>query len=95
MLKQKQISAIEKVQHAAQLGGLALMTIGAGLLVADLPHAFGSEEKRQAGLAPQMAVVNYNDAFNNTNKERREREETGPHYVSYGISQRTPSRTSK
>ncbi len=38
--------------------------------------------------------------FSNTPKEegstqRREREESGPHYVSYGISQRTPGRTGR
>jgi hypothetical protein len=93
MPKQKQISTIDKLQNSAKIGGLALMAIGAGLLAVELPHAGQHEEKHANGLVPQMAVVNYNDAFNGGNKERREREETGPHYVSYGNAQRTPAHT--
>lgn len=42
---------------------------------------------------PVFVMANENDELNNP--IRREREESAPHFISYAIAQRTPSRASK
>ena len=76
--------------------GLLLMAAAASLLTFEVPH---DNEKKRAVLPPQpvMAVANQvsDHSNNNFGHERREREETGPHFTSYGNTQRTPSRAGR
>ncbi len=82
---------------------LALMTRQAGLLLMTAAVTMGMIElpehpnnKVIVPNQPAFAFANNDTADNNPNNPiRREREETGPHYTSYNINQRTPGRTGK
>ena len=75
--------------------GMLLMMASATMLMLDV--AENPNHKALVPAQPVMVTADHggiNDSLNN-NSQRREREETGPHYVSYGASQRTPGRSGR
>lgn len=93
MKKQEQNPA-EKAQQTAQKVGLSLMTFAAltGLVELAVDHA---QLRPVAILQPAFAGASESGSNGYDNPVRREREETGPHYTSYGVAQRTPARTGR
>jgi hypothetical protein len=84
----------EQLSGAAQQLGLVLMTAAVTLGMAELPEHPNS--KVIVPNQPAFAFAhNQGGEAHNDNTLRREREENGPHYVSYNITQRTPGRTGK
>ena len=67
--------------------GLAIMTLAAVVGLVELP----GRNIKPTVLIPAFASVS--EEVRGPNPERREREEAGPHYVSYSANQRTPSRS--
>lgn len=67
--------------------GLAVMTLAAVVSLVEIPE----HNLKPAVIAPALASVI--EEVRGPNPERREREEAGPHYVSYSANQRTPSRS--
>jgi hypothetical protein len=82
----------DKLTEILQQSGLALMTVAATVGMVELP---AHPEKRAVIVpnAPAYAVATDNSG--EQNPLRREREETGPHYISYSVAQRTPGRTGR
>ena len=79
---------LKRLTTAIEQVGFTLMTIAAvaGMIeVQDRPL-------RTAVVSPVFAFANEGSG---SNPERREREEAGPHYVSFSAFQRTPGRTGK
>lgn len=68
--------------------GFALMTIATLAGLVEMPE----RPMKAALLAPAYAVGSQSS---DSNPLRREREEAGPHYISYSATQRTPGRTGK
>lgn len=68
--------------------GLALMTIAALAGLVEMPE----RPFKAALLAPAYAI---NSQSRDMNPVRLERQEAGPHYVSYSATQRTPGRTGR
>ena len=89
---QKQKTTTENVSEAAQQVGLALMTFAATFGMIHLP-----ENHNKQAIAPSQLVFEHVNAGaeHGNEAQRREREETGPHYISYSNSQRTPGRTGR
>lgn len=90
-----QNDAKQALNNFATSAGLLLMTAAATTLMLEVPE----HPDKSAVLTAQpvySAPGQIAEHGTNPNSEmRREREETGPHYISYGNSQRTPSRTGK
>jgi len=86
----------EKLADVTQQLGLLLMTAAFTLGMIEMP-----EHGNQKAIVPSQPTFafaqnqNEGGAPNGDNAMRREREEAGPHYVSYSVNQRTPSRTGK
>lgn len=76
-----------------QQAGLMLMTLAVTLGMAELPHH--TEKRVVMPSQPVFEAVAAGGGDNTPNSLRREREETGPHYVSYSVTQRTPGRTGR
>ena len=68
--------------------GFALMTIATVAGLVEMPE----RPIKAALLAPAYVV---NNQSSDSNPLRREREEAGPHYISYSATQRTPGRTGR
>jgi hypothetical protein len=84
---------IEKLAQVSQQAGLILMTAAVTIGMVELPeHA---NNKVVVPNQPAFVFANNSSEDNPNNTMRREREETAPHYISYSINQRTPSRTGK
>jgi hypothetical protein len=81
----------EVVGQIAQHVGLVLMTAAATVSMLDLPDK--PKVPVTVSNSPAFAPIAQN--IENTNPLRREREESAPHYISYNINQRTPSRAGK
>jgi hypothetical protein len=83
----------DKVQELAMQGGIVLMAAAAtvGLLAPDDFHNRNVTVPNQ----PALALAGQQANSEGNNPLRREREETGPHYVSYSVTQRTPGRTGR
>lgn len=82
--------------RAAQDTALGMMAIAATFSVLELPDRQPVKVvlPSQPNLAPVTANVENSEL--NDNALRREREEeTGPHFISYSVSQRTPGRAGK
>ena len=81
----------ERLPELGQQLGMLLMTAAAivGMLeITDHPN--------KVMVGNQQPVFAYaGHSGDDQNAQRRERDETGPHYTSYSIGQRTPSRTGK
>lgn len=82
----------DKLADISQQLGLVLMTAAVTLGMAELPD---NPNKVVVPNQPAFAFAHENGEDKANNPLRREREETGPHYISYSINQRTPSRTGK
>ena len=92
--KTKNKSTANQIQSLAANAGLLLMTAAATTLMVKVPE----HNDKRAVLVPQPAYSAPGQIAENEmpgNSMRREREETGPHYVSYSVAQRTPGRTGK
>ena len=68
--------------------GFALMTIATVAGLVEIPE----RPLKAAFLVPAYAVTSQSS---DANPLRREREEAGPHYISYSATQRTPGRTGR
>ena len=79
----------DKLVQASQQAGLALMTAAVTLGMLELPDHPNS--KVVVPNQPAFAFT-YDKEGTDNNPIRREREDTEPHYISYSVSQRTPSR---
>jgi hypothetical protein len=82
---------IDKAQEFAAQFGFLLMAAAATVGMMELPEHFNSRVATPG--QPTLALVAERGA--DQNAQRREREETGPHYVSYSVSQRTPGRSGR
>lgn len=84
----------EKLAELTQQAGILLMSAALTVGLVELP-----DEAKQKIIMPNQPSFAFaqNEGGNNgsDNALRREREETGPHYISYNTSQRTPGRTGK
>jgi hypothetical protein len=87
------ISITQKLAEAAQNAGLLMMTAAVTVGMLELP------EHSKRVVIPSRPVFEFAETSHEANPDnnplRREREETGPHYVSYSVAQRTPSRSGK
>lgn len=89
-----QKDAKQAINNIAANAGLLLMTAAATTLMLELPdhpNAKATLNTQPVFSAPGSATEQQMP----NNEMRRERDETGPHYISYSISQRTPGRTGK
>lgn len=83
----------EKLAEVTQQAGLLLMTAAVTVGMVEVPE---QTSKIIVPNQPSFAFAGNNTENNNDNNAlRREREEAGPHYISYNIAQRTPGRTGK
>ena len=84
---------VGKLTDIAQQAGIILMTAAVTLGMLEMP------EHSKRVIVPNQPAPEFAENGNETNPDssalRREREETGPHYVSYNVTQRTPGRTGK
>lgn len=82
----------EQLTTSAANLGLALMSIAVvtGLVEIPVHDKARAVLPIKAELAPAPAV-----AENAESTLRREKEESGPHYVSYSVAQRTPARSAR
>ena len=88
-------NAADKLTEAAKQGGIILMAAAATLGMLELPEHPTSRAivvPNQPAFA--MATNGVQDQ-SQSNQLRRERDETVQHYISYSVSQRTPSRSGK
>lgn len=83
----------EQLSALAQQAGLMLMTAAVTIGMVELPEHGSS--KVVVPNQPAFAFAHDNNQDNLNNPLRREREEAGPHYISYNVNQRTPGRTGK
>jgi hypothetical protein len=91
---QKAKTAADTLTEIATNTGVLLMTAATTLGLLEVP---AQPDKRV--IMPNQPVFSFANVTAEHeaqgNQLRREREETGPHYISYNISQRTPGRTGK
>lgn len=82
----------EMLTEAAQRIGLAAMSAALVLSVVELP-----DDAKRVILPNRPSPVWANAGGENSenNPIRREREETAPHFISYSVVQRTPSRSGR
>lgn len=78
----------KKLVQASRQLGFALMTLAALAGLVEMPD----RPAKVALLTPAYAISGQSS---DANPLRREREEAGPHYISYSATQRTPSRTGR
>ena len=91
MLKNKQKTVTQKFIDATRQTGFILMAAATTAGVMDMQEHQGVKV-----VVPNQPTF----AFGTNNTEpnspiQREREEVGPHYINYSVSQRTPSRHGK
>jgi hypothetical protein len=89
-------SNTEKLGEVTQQLGLLLMTAAFTLGMVEMPEHAG--QKVVVPNQPSFAFahdLNQGEGNGSDNALRREREEAGPHYISYSTAQRTPGRTGK
>lgn len=72
--------------------GVVLMAAAVTLGLVEVPNDHEKRALLTSRPVFEMATVNSEQG---NNPLRREREESAPHYISYGVNQRTPSRTGK
>lgn len=91
-LKTKTNNLTECIATVAANSGIVLMAAAATLGIVELPQ---SHNKRVTLVnRPAFAFASQHDQ-QDSNPLRREREEAGPHYISYNVAQRTPGRTGR
>ena len=82
------------IKEAATNAGILLMTAAVTTGLMEMPN----HPDRRVVVPNQPAVAMASqptDQPGQGSQLRREREEVGPHYVSYSVTQRTPGRTGK
>lgn len=89
MMATKTKTSKDKLLQASQQAGLALMTAAVTLGMLEMPDHANSKVVVPNQPAPAFS---YDKEAGENNPIRREREDTEPHYISYSVSQRTPSR---
>jgi hypothetical protein len=86
----------DAISDVAAKTGLLLMAAATTLGMVEMPN-----HNKEKIVLPMQASPAFAPALGGSENEvqasqmRREREEAGPHYVSYAVYQRTPSRTGK
>ena len=80
-----------QINQLAQQVGMTLMAAAATFGMAELPNHLNS--KIALPNQPVLAFANVEEEFNNPIK--REQQESGPQYISYSVSQRTPARSAR
>lgn len=92
-MSEKQKSAVDTLTEATQAVGLAMMTSAVTLGLVYVPeHDRRAVLPMHASLTPAVENVT---SYGGDNQVRRERDEVHPHYISYGINQRTPARSGR
>lgn len=81
------------IREVAKHTGIVLMTVAATLGMVELPEHPNS--KVALSTQPSFVFATENVSAEHQSSQRREREESGPHYVSYSAAQRTPGRTGR
>jgi hypothetical protein len=91
MSKNKNVlnNTVENLQQVAAQLGIMLMAAATVTGMLELPDRANSRIVLPG--QPSFVLATENEELNNP--VRREREETGPHYISYSVSQRTPARS--
>ena len=82
----------QKINAAAGQGGLLLMAAATSLGLVEVPQH--PDKRAVLATQPNFAFAT-EQGGGQDNQIRRERDEVGPHYVSYNITQRTPGRTGR
>ncbi len=91
MLKIKNIETVkDHSRQAVQNLGIALMAAATLAGVVEMP-----DHGNRVNLVAQPSFVFANERSESGSTLRREREETAPHYISYGLAQRTPARSGR
>lgn len=70
------------------------MTLAATVGMVEVPEQH-NQKVAIMPVQPTLAFATPGAENQEPNPVRREREETGPHYISYGVNQRTPGRTGR
>lgn len=93
--KNSQIKIQDRLQTAAAQLGLVLMAGAATMMTVETLHA--REASQHKIVVPNQPSTMHAELQNEIGggHERREREETGPHLVSYGAAQRTAARAGR
>ena len=81
---------ITNITAAASKLGLAMMAVATMAGLVEVP-----EHGIKKAVLSSQPIFAFAQQSRDTNPLRREREEAGPHYVSYSAFQRTPGRTGK
>ncbi|MEK7594827.1 MAG: hypothetical protein AAB436_04270 [Patescibacteria group bacterium] len=91
-IKNKNTKTIDRLAETAQQAGLVLMAAAVTIGMVEV-----SEHLRKVVVptSATFAVEANAPQGGHDNPIRRDREETGPHYVSYSAFQRTPARSGK
>ena len=85
----------EKITDVAKQGGILLMAAAATLGMLELPDRPTSRAIVVPNQPAFAVATNGIQDQAQSNQLRRERDETVQHYISYSVSQRTPSRSGK
>ena len=88
--KHSRLSA-DKLGEITQQAGLLLMTAAVTFCMVELTEHPGT----RIVLPNQPALAHVSDNNGGDNPIRREREEAGPHHISYSTYQRTPGRSGR
>ena len=91
----KNQKATDKITEAAARSGFMLMAAAATLGMLELPEHPNNRIVMPNQPVFAMAVQNGEEPGQAANQMLREREEVAPHYMSYSVAQRTPSRSGK
>jgi hypothetical protein len=92
--KTKTVTIQQRLAEVATKSGIVLMAAAATIGMLELPEH--PDKRVVVPHQPAFAFATENSDNNRPdNTLRREREETGPHYISYSVAQRTPGRTGK
>lgn len=92
-MQKQQTTTTFNIQEVAKNAGLVMMTLAATIGMVELPEHPNS--KIVVNAQPAFAFATNNTGTEHQSSQRREREESGPHYISYSAAQRTPGRTGK
>jgi hypothetical protein len=83
----------QKLADVAAQSGMLLMATAATFGMLELPDH--PDKRVIVPTRPVFAFADESAPTGSDNTLRREREEAGPHYISYSVSQRTPGRSGK
>jgi hypothetical protein len=82
----------DSVNETVLNAGLILMAAAATAGIIEMPDQF--EKRAILAKTPTYAFAGPVQGGDDS-AQRRERDESGPHYISYGVTQRTPSRAGR